>query len=225
MFRRKDSGFWKPFSSCYDIFFNILGSVWGWEMYEIYASYWYRWQQISVEENSTLVRLTSGASSSSARFWGHFFSSELFCFTECHDITSAIPSPFLLLYLIFCCAPSLLNAFTVIHVDGSKEMCRSWAPSPLGTQVAWKSNPAVQQLYGALKDVSSRSDSLPASTATNTVMSLVPMSKAHRQYDSGKKVELPLKCSLNLVLSFSTAPFFPILHGTYCKRSNQGMKT
>lgn len=103
-----------------------------------------------------------------------------------HHLRYPLP-PFLLLYLIFCCAPSLLNAFTVIHADGSKEMCRSWAPGPLGTQVAWKSNPAVQQLYGALKDVPSRSDSLPASTATDTVISLVPMSKAHKQYDSGEE--------------------------------------
>lgn len=41
----------------------------------------------------------------------------------------------------------------------------------------------------------------------------------------GQKIVRPLKYSLHLVLSFSTAPFFPILHGrAYCRRSNQGMK-
>lgn len=37
------------------------------KLMESASSYWYRWQQISMEENSTLVRLTSGANSSSTR--------------------------------------------------------------------------------------------------------------------------------------------------------------
>lgn len=142
-----------------------------------------------MEENSTQVRLTSGANSSSTRFLETFF--PLSCSALMNAMTSPQTSlsPFLLFYLIFAVHPHRCThskSFMYIHPKRSVG-----AVHPAHEALRWPENPTqlCNSLYEALKDVSSRSQPPPASTATNTALSLVPMSKAplctHRQYDSG----------------------------------------
>lgn len=131
-----------------------------------------------MEENSTQARLTSGANSSSTRFLGTFF--PLSCSALMNAMTSPQTSlsPFLLFYLIFAVHPHRCThskSFMYIHPKRSVG-----AVHPAHEALRWPENPTqlCNSLYEALKDVSSRSHPSPASSATNTALSLVPMSKA-----------------------------------------------
>lgn len=164
-------------------------------------------------------------------FLGTFFFSEPFCFNELQVMTPSQThlSPFLLLYLISCCVPSLLHAFKIIHVHKFKEIHRSYTPGPLGTQVAWNSDPAVEQPLLSLEGcvIKARLIICKYYHEDNHNTGPYRARQHHAHTDNvivGQKVVKPLKCNMPLALGFSTAPFFPILHGTYCGRTNQGLK-
>lgn len=134
-------------------------------------------------------------------------------------------SPFLLFYLLSCCAPSLLHTF--MYIDPKRS---TGAVHSAHQALRWRENPT--QLCNSSVEPwrmcpQGQTHSLQVQPQTQPCLWFLRARHCCAHTGSmilGQKLVWPLKCSLNLVLGFPTAPFFPILHGTCCRRSNQGMK-
>lgn len=221
IFRRKHSvSFWKPFSSCQDIF-SVYLAVFEDEKFMKFML------PTGIDDSKSLWRKTAHylgslvrPNSPSARFLGTFFplsSSALMNAITPSPVSFSPILPHMLLYsLTAACIQS--HSCTCIQRD-PQDLC-TW---PIRHSGGLKIQPRCATALWSLVECVFKVRPTTCENSHKHSHDMFLQARHHCAHTGsmilGQKVVRPLKCSLNPVLSFSTTPFFPILHGTYPGRA------